>query len=126
MKKKLVVTAAALLSALSFSSGSFAESPALEEIVVTARKRAENLQDVGVSVSALSQTEIDRQFARDITDLANISPNLIIDDTAQGPGGVAAIFLRGVGVADVEKNFDPAVGVVADGIFLGANSGSLL
>ena len=126
MKKKFVITAAALLSTLSFSTGSFAESPALEEIVVTARKRAENLQDVGVSVSALSQTEIDRQFARDITDLASISPNLIIDDTAQGPGGVAAIFLRGVGVADVEKNFDPAVGVVADGIFIGANSGSLL
>lgn len=98
----------------------------LEEIVVTARKRSESLQDVGLAVSAMSKTEIERTFARDIQDLASISPNLIIDDTAQGPGGVAAIFIRGVGVADVEKNFDPAVGVVVDGIFLGANAGSLL
>ena len=98
----------------------------LEEIVVTARKREESLQDVGLAVSALNKTEIQRMFARDISDLASVSPNLIIDDTAQGPGGVAAIFIRGVGVADVEKSFDPAVGVVVDGIFLGANAGSLL
>jgi iron complex outermembrane receptor protein len=98
----------------------------LEEIVVTARKREESLQDVGLAVSALNKTEIQRMFARDIADLASVSPNLIIDDTAQGPGGVAAIFIRGIGVADVEKSFDPAVGVVVDGIFLGANAGSLL
>jgi iron complex outermembrane receptor protein len=101
-------------------------SNSLEEIVVTARKQQENLQDVGLAVSALSQTEIDRTFARDLSDLAFVSPNLIIDDTAQGPGGVAAIFIRGIGAADVEKNFDPAVGVVVDGIFLGANAGSIL
>ncbi|MGD2008387.1 MAG: TonB-dependent receptor [Cellvibrionales bacterium] len=103
-----------------------AQDLALEEVVVTARKRTENLQDVGFSISALSQSEIEGQFARDITDLANISPNIVIDDTAQGPGGVAAIFIRGVGVADVEKNFDPAVGVVVDGMFIGSNAGSLL
>ena len=101
-------------------------STSLEEIVVTARKREESLQNVGLAVSALSQTEIARTFARDISDLAFVSPNLIIDDTAQGPGGVAAIFIRGIGAADVEKNFDPAVGVVVNGIFLGANAGSLL
>lgn len=101
-------------------------SNTLEETVVTARKREESLQDVGLAVSALTQTEIANSFARDLGDLAFMSPNLIIDDTAQGPGGVAAIFIRGVGAADVEKNFDPAVGVVVDGIFLGANAGSIL
>ena len=99
---------------------------ALDEITVTARKRVENLQNVGLSVSALSRSEIQRQFARDLQDLASVAPNLIVDDTAQGPGGVAAIFIRGVGVADVEKNFDPAVGVVVDGVFIGSNAGSLL
>ena len=74
----------------------------LEEILVTARKREENIQDVAVAVTALSQTEIDRTFARDLKDLASMAPNLVIDDTSQGPGGVAAIYIRGVGVADVE------------------------
>jgi iron complex outermembrane receptor protein len=74
----------------------------------------------------LSQTEINQTFARDVRDLAFISPNMIIDDTSQGPGGNAALFIRGVGVADVEKNFEPAVGVTIDGLFIGANSGAIL
>jgi iron complex outermembrane receptor protein len=98
----------------------------LEEITVTARKREENMQQVAISVSALSQTEVERSFARDIKDLAFVSPNLIIDDTSQGPGGNAALFIRGIGVADVEKNFEPAVGVTIDGLFIGANSGAIL
>lgn len=106
-------------------STAIAQSGVLEEIVVTARKREENLQDLGLSISALSKTEINRTFARDARDLAFMAPNLILDDTSQGPGGNAAIYIRGVGVADVEKNFDPAVGVTVDGLFVGANSGAI-
>jgi len=127
LKIALAVTAAAGLSAaLPTAMAQASESLTLEEVVVTARKRTESLQDVGFSVSALTQSEIEGQFARDITDLAGIAPNIVIDDTGQGPGGVAAIFIRGIGVADVEKNFDPAVGVVVDGMFIGSNAGSLL
>lgn len=125
-KKQLVIA----LTAAGVGLGSVpivqAQQGMLEEITVTARKREESLQDVGISVSALGASEIQRQFARDIQDLANIAPNLIIDDTGQGPGGTAAIFIRGVGMADLEKNFDPAVGVSVDGVFIGSTAGSLL
>lgn len=121
----LAVMAAAITGPVSVTAYS-QEIMVLEEVVVTARKRTESLQEVGFSVSALTESEIEGQFARDLTDLANMAPNIIIDDTAQGPGGVAAIFIRGIGVADVEKNFDPAVGVVVDGMFIGSNAGSLL
>ena len=135
MRQKILCTAvsAALVaigttvSPIASAQGTGAEeNMGLEEITVTARKRAENLQDVGLSVTALSQTEVERTFARDISDLAYVSPNLIIDDTSQGPGGNAALYIRGVGVADVEKNFEPAVGVTIDGLFIGANSGAIL
>jgi len=130
MKKRAITTAIAIaagsLGMTMASSLVAAQNNGLEEIVVTARKRTESLQDVGLAVSAMSETEIKRTFARDLLDLSSVSPNLIIDDTGQGPGGVAAIFIRGIGAADVEKNFDPAVGVVVDGIFMGANAGSLL
>lgn len=130
MKKKTLCTALAVATtSLASTVAPVAlaqQAGALEEIVVTARKREENLQNVGLSVSALTQTEIDRTFARDIKDLAFVSPNLIFDDTSQGPGGNAALYIRGVGVADVEKNFDPAVGVEIDGLFIGANSGAIL
>lgn len=101
-------------------------SGGLDVIVVTARKRSENLQDVSASVSALSQGELDRRFDSDVRDFANASPNVIIDDTQQGPGGVAATTIRGIGVADVEKSVDPAVGVVLDEIYLGTSSGNLV
>lgn len=104
----------------------YGQAGVLEEVTVTARKREESMQDVGLAVSALSETEIQRQFVRDIQDLANIAPNTIIDDTGQGPGGTAAIYVRGVGVADLEKNFDPAVGVSLDGVFIGSTAGALL
>ncbi len=129
MKKRILSTALAIATASIYTTISpvaSAQELALEEIVVTARKRKENLQDVGLSVSAMSGTEIARSFARDMKDLAFISPNLVIDDTSQGPGGNAAIYIRGIGVADIEKNFEPAVGITIDGLFIGANSGSIL
>jgi iron complex outermembrane receptor protein len=49
----------------------------------------------------------------------------VLDDTNLGPGGVAAAYIRGIGVSEVEKNFDPAVGVVVDGIFIGSLSGGI-
>ena len=125
-KHLLGLAVLATVAALPVAPSVQAQAGVLEEVVVTSRKRSENLQDVGFSVSALTKSEIEGQFARDITDLANISPNIVIDDTAQGPGGVAAIFIRGIGVADVEKNFDPAVAVVVDNMFIGSNAGSLL
>jgi iron complex outermembrane receptor protein len=125
-KKQLVIALAAAGVGVTSVPVVQAQQGMLEEITVTARKREESMQDVGISVSALSETEIQRQFARDIQDLANIAPNLIVDDTGQGPGGTAAIFIRGVGVADLEKNFDPAVGVSVDGVFIGSTAGALL
>lgn len=102
------------------------ESSGLEAIVVTARKRVENVQDISASISALGAADLERRFDSDVRDFANSSPNVLIDDTQQGPGGVAAVYIRGIGVADVEKSVDPAVGVVIDDIYLGQSSGSLL
>ncbi|MCB2075531.1 MAG: TonB-dependent receptor [Novosphingobium sp.] len=98
----------------------------LEEITVTARKRVEPMQDVPAAISALSAGELARRFDSDVRDFADSSPNIVIDDTQQGPGGVAAIYIRGIGVADVEKSVDPAVGVVFDDVYIGQSSGSLL
>jgi iron complex outermembrane receptor protein len=129
MRRKILCTAASIATGavgVAVAPITTAQEVALEEIIVMARKREENLQNVGLSVSALSQTEVERTFARDISDLAFVSPNLLIDDTSQGPGGNAALYIRGIGVADVEKNFEPAVGVTIDGLFIGVNSGAIL
>ena len=103
-----------------------AEENVLEEVVVTARKRTENLQDVTASVSALSSKDLAKRFDTDLRNFADAAPNVQIDDLQQGPGSPAAIAIRGIGTTDVEKSFDPATGVVVDGIFIGANSGAMI
>lgn len=129
---RLLTTAAIILYPASVVRGQEtnteiqAESRGLEEITVTARKRDENIQDVPASVSALSAGDLERRFDSDVRDFAGASPNIVIDDTQQGPGGVAAIYIRGIGVGDVEKSVDPAVGVVFNDIYIGQSSGSLL
>jgi iron complex outermembrane receptor protein len=107
------------------STTEYSQSNTLEEITVTARKRVEPLQDLALSVSAMGTKELATAFATDVRDLIYISPNTLLDDTHQGPGGVAAAYIRGIGVSEVEKNFDPAVGVVVDGIFRGTMTGSI-
>jgi iron complex outermembrane receptor protein len=118
-----------VLSIVSSMASDFAradESDALGEIVVTARKKSENIQDVALSVSALEKESLDRRFDVDLQSWANAAPNVVIDDLQQGPGSPAAIAIRGIGTTDVEKSFDPATGVVVDGIFIGVNSGAML
>ena len=83
------------------------EAAELEEVVVTARKREENIQDTALSVSALSEADVADSFPSDIRDLAGDSPSLLIDELQQGPGSPTAIFIRGIGVSDVRKILIP-------------------
>ncbi len=99
-------------------------STAIEEVVVTARKREEGLQSVPLAVSAITEQEIRSGFLRDAHDLEGMAPNLIIDRVGAGPQG-AAMSIRGISFADIEKSFDPAVGVLLDGIYIGTNTSQL-
>ena len=96
----------------------------LEEVIVTAEKREQNLQDVPLSVSAMDASMIGKTFARDIVDIAGMSPNLTIDPVLGN--GTASISIRGMQLNDVEKSFDPAVAVYQDGIYLATITGALL
>lgn len=125
---KVLTYSGLLASSVFWTVVTQAEEPSvtLEEIVVMARKRQENQQETALSVSSLSAGDLDQRFAHDIRDLAQDSPNLIIDDLQQGPGSPTAITMRGFGVSDVEKNLEPTTIVVLDGVAMGANSGSML
>ncbi len=123
---RLATTATMVLGSLVAADLAVAQQSALEEVVVTARKREENLQDVGAAVIAVGAQELSLRFDKDLQDFANAAPNVIIDDLQQGPGSPVAISIRGIGTTDVEKNFDPTAGVVVDGVFIGVNSGAMV
>lgn len=88
----------------------------LEDIVVTARRVSESLQDTPIAVTAFSSEAIDRKFATDIRALAGDVPNVVITNV---PGfNAASIGIRGQSTGDIILTFEPAIGVVVDDFVL--------
>jgi len=95
--------------------------PALEEIVVTAERRAENLQTVGIAVSAFSGEQIADLRLASSNELATLVPNLDIAEPF-GAGNQPAIFIRGIGLADFATNNSGPVGVYIDDLYISSPS----
>ncbi len=115
---------AGLAATIAPLAGAQEGSAVLEEVIVTARKTSESLQDVSVAVSAFSGSQIDALVMRDVREIEGLVPNLIIDPVSVAPAG-ASLYIRGVGTQEVERSFDPAVGVVVDGVPLSFVNGSM-
>lgn len=97
---------------------------ALEEVTVTARKRVESIQDVAVSVTAVS-AQLENAAVKNIQDMNNYAPNVNIDfGPASGNG--AAITIRGIGHQDPDKSMEAPVGLILDGVFMGTTAGQML
>lgn len=93
------------------------ETGGLEDIVVTARRRTESVQDVPVAVTAISANEINR---RDLTSLERISavtPQLVIGRNVSGSG--AQLTLRGVGSNSLSIGTEQSIAVIVDGVYYG-------
>lgn len=97
----------------------------LEEVVVTARKRSESLQDVPVAVSALTPTQIEQSGIQSMVDVAKLVPNVELHMVTQS-GAALGASIRGIGFDDLEKTFEPTVGIAVDGVFMASNSGAVL
>lgn len=122
---RAVVTLAIAGISASFIPAAFAAEATLEEVIVTARKMEESMQDVSVAVTAFSGQQIDNLVMRDIREIEGLVPNLVIDTLGSVAPSSASIYIRGVGTQEVERSFDPAVGVVIDGVPLSYANGSL-
>jgi iron complex outermembrane recepter protein len=96
----------------------------LEEVVVTSRKRTESVQDVPIAVTAITE-ELENPSIRNLRDLEGLAPNVQIRHSMGRTAG-HAISIRGIGYSNDEKSFDPAVGVVIDGVAMTSTSGTLL
>ena len=97
----------------------------LEEVVVTARKRSESLQDVPVAVSALTPSQIEQSGIQSMVDVSKLVPNVELHMVTQS-GAALGASIRGIGFDDLEKTFEPTVGIAVDGVFMASNSGAVL
>ncbi|MDB5434965.1 MAG: TonB-dependent receptor [Phenylobacterium sp.] len=103
---------------LAATTAQAAEPSTVGELVVTAQKRAENLQDVPIAITALSGQQLKDLHVTNILDLNGLSPSLSIktDDNAANP----KIFIRGVGLNDFNPNTATPVGIYVDGVYIGS------
>jgi iron complex outermembrane receptor protein len=97
----------------------------LGEVVVTARRREESLQDVPIAVSAFSEAALERRGAQDITALQQITPNTTVQ-IARGSNTTLIAFIRGVGQQDPLPGFEPGVGLYIDDVYVARPQGSVL
>jgi iron complex outermembrane recepter protein len=101
------------------------EQAGLEEIVVTAQKRAENLQKVPISVTAVTGAAIANSQINNIQGLANSIPNVQINSFSNSPDS-AVFTIRGIGVNDADPYVGTTVSVIVDGVVVGVNTAALL
>ncbi len=97
----------------------------LEEVVVTARKREENLQETPVAVTALSAATLRDAGVRNLADLNQIAPNIEVS-SANGTAPVANIYIRGIGQRNTGPNIDSGVGIYIDEVYVSRPDGALL
>ncbi|QIB65082.1 TonB-dependent receptor [Kineobactrum salinum] len=100
----------------------------LEEVVVTARRRAESLQSTPVSVTAFTANELAARQISNISQIAEATPNLVFDSSApiSGSKSAASIFIRGIGQTDFALVTDPGVGLYLDGVYIARSVGGVL
>lgn len=98
----------------------------IADIVVTAQKRAENVQDVPIAISAFGGAAVQERAVGNVSQLAALAPNVTLDSTVpfSGSTAVLAASIRGIGSNDFAFNIDPGVGIYIDGVYLARSVGA--
>jgi len=112
-------------AALAQTSSSAADQDGLAEIIVTARRRAENLQDVPVAVTAISAAALEQQAVTSLGDLNSFVPNMKISSD-RATSSTINVYIRGVGQSDPLWGFEPGVGVYIDDVYMARPQAALL
>lgn len=115
-------------TALFLATHASAQEPAagLEEIVVTAQFRQQNLQETPIAITAMSAEMLDARGQTNIAQVAAQAPNVSLRPQPQNGGSGLIAFIRGVGQVDFNYALDPGVGVYVDDVYIPTLSSSLL
>jgi iron complex outermembrane recepter protein len=105
--------------------GDARKSVMLEEVVVTARRREESLQDVPSAVTAFSGMQLQRSGAEDIVALGQAVPNVTLE-VSRSTNTTLTPFIRGVGQQDPVAGFEQGVGIYIDDVYLNRPQGAVL
>jgi iron complex outermembrane receptor protein len=127
---KINYTSVALAIAAALSSGLAAaeeqeKEQGLEVIEVTARKSAENIQQVPVAVTSISASDLAEAGIAVMTEVQQFSPNTTLQ-TSRGTNSTLTAFIRGVGQQDPLWGYEPGVGIYVDDVYMARPQGAVL
>ena len=114
------------IASLTMPLPSLAEDLALEEVVVTARKREESLQEVPVAVTAFTAETMQSLGIKNMRDFDGLVPGLNLGGGGNGVKGDGNAYIRGVGQRETQVTTDSGVGIYLDEVYIGRASGALL
>ncbi len=126
--KAPLLVAATLATTVGSLPSAIAQSTAvtsLEEVVVTARRRSESLQDVPIAVTALSGDDLALRGASDISEIAQVVPSVTLE-ASRATNSTLTAFIRGVGEQDPLAGFEQGVALYIDDVYMARPQGSLL
>ncbi|MEM7099305.1 MAG: TonB-dependent receptor [Pseudomonadota bacterium] len=106
----LAATISVVLATFTYAN----DDQVIEEIIVTARQQAETLQDVPVTIAALTQEDLERYNITNLVDAAKMVPNMVIAHGGSGNG--SSLRLRGIGSSSISAAFDHSVAINLDGV----------
>ncbi|MEM1263813.1 MAG: TonB-dependent receptor [Pseudomonadota bacterium] len=115
----------AAAGAVSPTTASAQQARAVEEIVVTARRREESLRDVPLSVTALSGEELERIGVTDLVAVGQAAPNVTLE-VSRGTNTTLTAFIRGVGQQDPVAGFEAGIGIYIDDVYLNRPQAAVL
>lgn len=115
--------AIAALAGLAFPSVSFAQDSLLEEIVVTAAKRSQTLQEIPIAVTVTSADTIEKAQILDISDLQSVVPSLRVSQLQNSTN--TNFVIRGFGNGANNPGIEPSVGVFIDGVYRSRSAGAI-
>lgn len=117
-------TCATFMPAQADEATSNAQIITLEEVVVTAQKREQNMQDTPISMQSFNAGDMQKQSISDIGDAAQYMPNVMVAESSGGSTG-ATIAIRGSVTLNPQITLEPTVGIYVDGVFVAKNAGGL-
>lgn len=97
---------------------------ALEEVIVTAQKREQSVQEVPVAITALTQESLETNRVASVTDLSGLAPNLVARP-ASGGIGIASFTMRGITSYGIVPGSDKEISIYLDGVYIGSPRGSI-
>jgi len=90
-----------------------------DQIIVTAQLRAQNIQDIPLSITAVTGEMLEARSQTTLTDITAQMPNLLLQRNPAGQGNSVRVFIRGVGQSDQSPSVEPGVGTYIDDIYYG-------